>query len=121
MDLSLWTGVLLSLAGLFAGFVDAVVGGGGLVLLPSLVIAFPGATPVQVLGTNKLAGTCGTTTSSLTYFRRVRPDPRVFGPLMAVAFVGSAAGALAASYIPQQAFEPIILVALVGVGSYVFL
>jgi uncharacterized membrane protein YfcA len=121
MDLSLWTGGLLSLAGLFAGFVDAVVGGGGLVLLPSLVIAFPGAAPVQVLATNKLAGTCGTTTSSLTYYRRVRPDPRTFGPLMAVAFVGSAAGALAASHLPEAAFEPIILVALVVVGSYVVL
>ena len=118
-DPSLLTMTLLACAGLFAGFVDAVVGGGGLVLLPSLVIAFPGATPVQVLATNKLAGTCGTTTSSLTYYRRVRPDPRTFGPLMAVAFVGSACGALTASHLPEQAFEPIILVALVVVGGYV--
>jgi uncharacterized protein len=120
-DVSLATLLLLGLAGLFSGFVDAVVGGGGLVLLPSLVIAFPGATPVSVLATNKLAGTCGTTTSSLTYYRRVRPAPRIFAPLMAVAFVGSAAGALAASHLPQQAFEPIILVALVVVGTYVLL
>ena len=120
-DPSVLTMLLLALAGLFGGFVDAVVGGGGLVLLPSLVIAFPAAAPVQVLATNKLASTCGTTVSSATYFRRVRPDPRVFAPVMAVAFVGSAAGALAASHIPQKAFEPIILVALVVVGSYVLL
>jgi uncharacterized membrane protein YfcA len=120
-DPSVLTLLLLALAGLFSGFVDAVVGGGGLVLLPSLVIAFPSAAPVQVLATNKLASTSGTTTSSLTYLRRVRPDPRVFGPVMAVAFVGSATGALAASYIPEKAFEPIILVALVVVGAYVLL
>jgi uncharacterized membrane protein YfcA len=120
-DLAFSTMALLAAGGLFAGFVDAVVGGGGLVLLPSLVIAFPGATPVQVLATNKLAGTCGTTTSSLTYYRRVRPDPRTFGPLMAVAFVGSVCGALAASHLPEEAFEPIILVALVVVGAYVLL
>ena len=66
---------LLALAGLFAGFVDAVVGGGGLVQLPALVVAFPGAAPVQILATNKLAGSCGTTVSSLTYYRRVRPGP----------------------------------------------
>ena len=95
-DPSLWTYALLALAGLFAGFVDAVVGGGGLVQLPALVIAFPGAAPVQVLATNKLAGTCGTTVSSATYYRRVRPDPRTFVPLMLVAFLGSAAGAVAA-------------------------
>ena len=120
-DPSLWTYALLAAAGLFAGFVDAVVGGGGLVQLPALVIAFPHAAPVQVLATNKLAGTCGTSVSSLTYYRRVRPDPRTFGPLMLVAFLGSAAGAVAASHIPEAAFDPIILAALVLVGSYVLL
>lgn len=120
-DPSLPTYALLALAGLVAGFVDAVVGGGGLVQLPALVVAFPGAAPVQVLATNKLAGTCGTTVSSLTYYRRVRPDPQTFVPLMAVAFVGSAVGALAASYLPKAAFDPLILVALVVVGAYVLL
>jgi uncharacterized membrane protein YfcA len=120
-DPSLWTFALLALAGLFAGFVDAVVGGGGLVLLPALVVAFPGAAPVQILGTNKLAGTCGTSVSSLTYFRRVRPDPGTFVPLMVVAFLGSAAGAVAASHLPRSAFNPIILVALLVVGGYVLL
>ncbi len=120
-DPSLWTYALLAAAGLFAGFVDAVVGGGGLVQLPALVVAFPGAAPVQILATNKLAGSCGTSMSSVTYYRRVRPDPRTFVPLMVVAFVGSAAGAVAASHIPEQAFDPIILVALVVVGAYVLL
>lgn len=118
-DPSLWTLGLLALAGLFAGFVDAVVGGGGLIQLPALVIAFPAAAPVHVLATNKLAGTCGTSASSLTYYRRVRPDPRTFVPLMVVAFLGSAAGAVAASYLPRSAFDPVILVALVVVGTYV--
>jgi uncharacterized membrane protein YfcA len=117
----MWTYLLLALAGLFAGFVDAVVGGGGLVQLPALVVAFPGAAPVQVLATNKLAGTCGTSVSSLTYYRRVRPDPGTFIPLMVVAFLGSAAGAVVASHIPESAFDPIILVALVVVGAYVLL
>jgi uncharacterized membrane protein YfcA len=120
-DPSLWTLALLALAGLFAGFVDAVVGGGGLVQLPALVIAFPGAAPVQILATNKLAGTCGTSVSSLTYYHRVRPDPATFLPLMAVAFAGSAAGAVAASHLPRSAFDPIILAALVVVGAYVLL
>jgi uncharacterized membrane protein YfcA len=120
-DPSLWTYLLLALAGLFAGFVDAVVGGGGLVQLPALVVAFPGAAPVQILATNKLAGSCGTTISSVTYYRRVRPDPRTFVPLMVVAFIGSALGAMAATHIPKAAFNPIILVALVVVGAYVLL
>ncbi len=113
--------LFLALAALAAGFVDAVVGGGGLVLLPALVIGLPGATPVQILATNKLAAICGTTVSSATYYRRVRPDPRTFLPLMALSFVGAVLGALAATFIPAEAFDPIVLVALVVVGAYVLL
>jgi uncharacterized protein len=112
---------LLALAATAAGFVDAVVGGGGLIQIPALLLGLPGAAPVQVLATNKLAAICGTTVSSATYFRRVRPDPRTFGPLMALAFLGSVLGALVASQIPSSAFEPIVLVVLVVVGAYVLL
>ncbi|MCW2794616.1 TSUP family transporter [Nocardioides sp.] len=110
---------LLGLAALAAGFVDAVVGGGGLIQLPAVLIGLPSATPLQVLATNKLASICGTTVSSATYYRKVRPDPKTFGPLMLLAFAGSAAGALVAAQIPKDAFDPIVLVALVVVGAYV--
>ncbi len=118
-DPSLWTFVLLALAGLLAGWVDAVVGGGGLIQLPALVLGLPGAAPVQILATNKLSSFCGTTTSSITYYRRVGPDPKTFIPLMALAFAGSLCGALVASHIPKEAFDPIVLVVLVLVGGYV--
>ena len=112
---------LLALAGLAAGFVDAVVGGGGLIQLPALLLGLPGASPVQVLATNKLASICGTSVSSVTYYRRVRPDPRTFGPLMLFAFASSAGGAAVASRLPSEAFDPIVLAALVVVGAYVLL
>lgn len=112
---------LLVLAALAAGFVDAVVGGGGLIQLPALVIGLPGASPVQMLATNKLASICGTTVSSATFYRRIKPDPRTFLPLMACAFAGAMAGALVASMIPKSAFNPIILAVLILVGAYVLL
>jgi uncharacterized membrane protein YfcA len=112
---------LLALAALAAGFVDAVVGGGGLIQLPALLLGLPGASPVEVLATNKLGSICGTTVSSATYYRRVRPDPRTFVPLMVLAFVGSALGALVAGLIPRSAFDPIVLVVLIVVGAYVLL
>lgn len=120
-DLSLTVVALLALAALAAGFVDAVVGGGGLVQLPALLLGLPGASPVQVLATNKIASVCGTAVSSLTYYRRIGPDPRTFLPLMALALGGAFGGALLASRIPREAFEPIVLVALVTVGGYVVL
>ena len=120
-DLSATALTLLGLAALAAGFVDAVVGGGGLIQLPALLLGMPGAAPVQVLATNKVASFCGTSVSAATYYRRIRPDPRTFLPLMALAFLGSALGALVASRIPRAAFEPIVLVVLVVVGGYVLL
>ena len=120
-DPSTTTLALLALAGLAAGFVDAVVGGGGLVQLPALLVGLPHAAPVQILGTNKLSGICGTSVSSATYYRRIRPDPRTFGPLMGCAFVGSIGGAFIGSHISGDAFDPIVLVVLVVVGAYVLL
>lgn len=120
MELSTSTIALLVLAALAAGFVDAVVGGGGLIQLPALLIGLPGASVVQIAATNKLASFCGTSISAATYFRRIRPDPRTFLPLMLAAFSGSAGGALVASLLPRSAFDPIILVVLVLVGSYVW-
>jgi uncharacterized protein len=111
--------LLLGLAGLAAGFVDAVVGGGGLIQLPALLLGLPSAAPVNVLATNKLSSICGTTVSSATYYRRVRPDPRTFGPLMGCAFAGSVAGAVVGSHISAAAFDPIVLVVLIVVGGYV--
>jgi uncharacterized protein len=112
---------LLALAGFAAGFVDAVVGGGGLIQLPAILLGLPHASTVQVLATNKLAAISGTTVAAGTYYRRIRPDPRTFLPLMLLAFAGSAAGALVASRIPREAFDPIVLVVLVVVGGYVLL
>ena len=102
-----------------AGWVDAVVGGGGLIQLPALLIGLPAGTPpAAILGTNKLSSVWGTATSALTYARRVPLDWRTVLPLAVGAAIGSAAGAELAKLLPKDAFTPIVLVALVGVGLY---
>jgi len=110
---------LLVLAALVAGWVDAVVGGGGLVQIPALLLLVPGATPVQVLATNKIASFCGTLTSSATYVRRVRPPLRTTLPMAALALAGAAAGALCAGLLSPAVFRPLVLAGVVGVGVYV--
>ncbi|MGL4744318.1 MAG: sulfite exporter TauE/SafE family protein [Dermatophilaceae bacterium] len=109
---------LLGVAGFVAGWVDAVVGGGGLVQLPALLLGLPGASPAQVLATNKIGSVCGTLTASVAYWRRVRPDLRTVLPMAAVAYVGAVCGALLGLRIPKEAFNPIILVMLIVVGAY---
>ena len=117
-DADLTTVLLMALAAFGAGWIDAVVGGGGLVQLPALLLGFPSATPAQLLATNKLASIAGTATSSLTYWKRVRPDLRTALPMAAVAYVGAVIGAIIGLHIPKASFYPIILVMLVVVGAY---
>lgn len=120
-DPSTTTLLLMCLAAVCAGWVDAVVGGGGLIQLPALLLGFPQAAPVQILATNKLGSICGTSVSAVTYYRRVKPDPKTVIPLALLAFGGSLIGAVLASRIPKAAFDPIILVVLIGVGTYTLL
>jgi len=88
------------------------------VQLPALLLGVPGATPAQVLATNKFSSIWGTGTSSVTYYRRVRPDLRTALPMAGVAYVGAVVGALIGLHIPKTAFYPIILVMLIAVGAY---
>lgn len=117
-DLSPTVLALLTVAGFAAGWIDAVVGGGGLIQLPALLLGLPGATPAQLLATNKASSIFGTATSSVTYFRRVGADLRTALPMAAVAYVGAIGGAVIGLHIPKSAFNPIILVLLVVVGGY---
>ena len=93
VDLPIDTVAILVAAAFAAGFVDALAGGGGLIQLPALLLWLPGATPLQVLATNKFSSICGTSVSAATYYRRIRPDPATFGPLMVAAAFGAAMGA----------------------------
>lgn len=64
----------VALASLLAGFVDAIVGGGGLVLVPALFSVFPQAPPATLFGTNKGASIWGTAWASVQFARRVTLD-----------------------------------------------
>ncbi|HEX8508983.1 MAG TPA: TSUP family transporter [Propionibacteriaceae bacterium] len=119
LELSVWVVILLVGAAFVAGWVDAVVGGGGLIQLPALLIGLPSSTPpAEILGTNKVSSVWGTATSSITYAVRLRPDWRTVLPLVVAAGTGAALGAQAAKFLPREYFTPIVLVALVAVGIY---
>lgn len=116
-EVTLATLLLVVVAGLAAGWVDAVVGGGGLLQLPAMLLV-PGITPVQALATNKMGSIFGTTTSAVTYYRRAHPDLRTALPMAGVALVGSFGGAVLAVSLPASVFKPIIVVALIVVAVF---
>ncbi|WP_229119541.1 sulfite exporter TauE/SafE family protein [Enemella evansiae] len=121
LDLPVPWYALLGLMGaaLVAGWVDAVVGGGGLVQLPSLLIGLPADTPTgDVLGTNKVSSVAGTVAATITYLRSVTVDWLGVLPLVLLAALGSTLGSLAARLIPKAYLTPIVLVALIAVGLF---
>ncbi len=85
--------VVVSLASLFAGFVDAIVGGGGLILVPALFATFPNAHPATLFGTNKGASIWGTGMATWQYSRRVQMRWAALWPAAAAGLVASFAGA----------------------------
>ncbi|GAA4920809.1 sulfite exporter TauE/SafE family protein [Streptomyces coeruleoprunus] len=118
-DISLPVLVMLCLAALVAGWIDAVVGGGGLLLLPALLLGVPHVPAAQVLGTNKAVAIVGTTGAAVTYARKapVRVGTAVRIGLAALA--GSMGGAFFAAGISSDVLRPVILVVLVGVAAFV--
>ncbi|MBM3386290.1 MAG: sulfite exporter TauE/SafE family protein [Betaproteobacteria bacterium] len=85
--------LMVSLASLLAGLVDAIVGGGGLVLLPALFASFPQAPPPTLFGTNKSAAIWGTALATVQYSRRVTLRWRSLLPAALAGLLGSWAGA----------------------------
>ncbi|MER7993953.1 sulfite exporter TauE/SafE family protein [Micromonospora chalcea] len=106
-------------AALVAGCVDAVVGGGGLLLLPALLVAAPGVPVATALGTNKLAAIFGTSTAAVTYARRTKLDWGVAGPAAGLAVLTAGLGAALAGAVPGGAYRPVVLVVLVAVAVFV--
>ncbi|MCW2666066.1 MAG: hypothetical protein JWN57_1028 [Frankiales bacterium] len=102
----------------FAGALDAVVGGGGLIQLPALLIVLPAVPVVSLLGTNKLASVVGTASAAVTYARRVQVDRPQAVAMAAAAFVGSGLGALLATRADSEVLRPVVLVALLAVLAY---
>ena len=115
MEVALGDALLLCLFALLAGALDAVVGGGGLVQLPALLVVLPQAPVVALLGTNKLASVVGTASAAVTYNRRIAVDRRTAAVMAVAAFLGSAGGALLATSVDGDVLEPVVLVALVAV------
>ena len=85
--------LIVSMASLLAGFVDSIVGGGGLILVPALFAVFPAAHPATLFGTNKGASVWGTAFATWQFSRRVEMRWAALLPAAGAGFVASFGGA----------------------------
>ena len=112
-----WCGLIL--VAFAAGTVDSIVGGGGLLQLPGLLLILPSQPTVMLLGTNKIASVWGTGSAAVIYNRRVRVDRREAAVMTGLAALGAVGGAALASTVSSRQLKPIVLIALVVVFFYV--
>lgn len=110
--------LIVSLASLLAGFVDSIVGGGGLVLVPALFATFPNAHPATLFGTNKGASIWGTGMATLQYSRRVDMRWSALIPAALVCFAGSFAGAWLVTVVSPQFLRKVLPIVLLMVLIY---
>lgn len=85
--------LIVTLASLLAGFVDSIVGGGGLILIPALFATFPATHPATLLGTSKAASVWGTGFATWQYSRRVEIPWVTLMPAAGGGFLAALAGA----------------------------
>lgn len=103
-------------AGFMASFIDSVVGGGGLISVPALMMT--GLPPVTVLGTNKVAAVMGSLTSVVSFMRSGKVDVNMIRYLFPLSIFGSVGGVYTVRLIPPDFLRPIVVLMLVIVAVY---
>ena len=107
---------LLFFVGVVAGFLDTLVGGGGLLAVPALLLS--GIPPIYVLGTNKFQGSMGTGIATFLLFRKKKLDWNSVKNLMFASFIGSIVGGVIIQFVDTQFLSFVIPIVLVFIAIY---
>lgn len=110
--------LIVSLASLLAGFVDSIVGGGGLILVPALFATFPAAQPATLFGTNKGASVWGTAFATWQFSRRVEMRWAALLPAAGAGFVAAFAGAWLVTVVSPDFLRKLLPAVLLAVLIY---
>ena len=110
--------LLVTFTSALAGFVDAVVGGGGLILLPTLFAVYPNAAPATLLGTNKSASVWGTLFATYQYSQRVHMNWAVLLPAAVVTMLSAFAGSWTVTQMSPSFLRQLLPLVLLAVLAY---
>jgi len=115
-----YTLLLLCLVSFTAGFVDAIVGGGGLIHLPASLLLLPQVPVATIIGTLKIPAFSGTCVAAYQYVRKQKPDWRLLYVMMAIAFVAAFIGSFLLTIISNSFMKPLLFVLLSIVAVYTY-
>jgi uncharacterized membrane protein YfcA len=114
------TWIFICLAAYAAGFIDSIVGGGGLVQTPVLLFSFPNTQVANLLGTTKIPSFCGTATAAWFYSKRVNIQWKLVGIIALAAFAAALLGSHLVTLVHNDIIKPVILIVLVAVAIYTY-
>jgi len=110
--------ILLCIAAFSAGFIDAIVGGGGLIQTPSALVLLPNLPVATVIGTLKIPAFTGTFFAAAQYAKRVSFNYKQLGPMMGIAFMAAFSGSKLLTLVSNHFMKPFLLAVLVAVAIY---
>lgn len=117
MDSSL---ILLCVVAVLAGFIDSIVGGGGLVQIPAFFVLFPALPVSTIIATNRFASAVGTSVAAWNYARKIAISWKAVGWASLGASAMSYLGATIQPQVPSEVLKPVILFLIVGVAIYTY-
>ncbi len=114
-----WWVVLLIGCGVFlASFMDAIAGGGGIISVPTYLLAFSGIPAYYALGTNKLSSCIGTVFSTARFIKNKCVAWTLAIPSIALALLGAAGGTWLQHHTPDTVLKYLLLVVLPVVAIF---
>ena len=112
--------ILLCIAAFAAGFIDAIVGGGGLIQTPATLITLPQYPVATLLGTTKIPSFIGTSMAAWQYARRVQLRWKLLAMMCSIALIAAYAGSKTVSIVSNTFMKPIIFGVLIAVAIYTY-
>lgn len=112
--------ILLCIAAFAAGFIDAIVGGGGLLQTPATLLILPQYPVATIFGTVKIPSLMGTSVAAFKYAKQVKLNYKILIVCSLSAFCAALMGAYSVSKLNNELIKPIILLVLILVALYTY-
>jgi uncharacterized protein len=112
--------ILLCLAAFLAGFVDAIVGGGGLIQTPVALVLLPNFAVASVIGSLKIPSFSGTALAARQYLKKVDMDWKLLSIMAIVAYVSAFLGSELLTKVHNDFMKPLLLGVLTAIAIYTF-
>ena len=112
--------ILLCIAAFLAGFVDAIVGGGGLIQTPVALILLPNLAVSSVIGSLKIPSFSGTALAARQYLKKVEMNWKLLSVMAVFAFASAFLGSTLLTKVHNDFMKPLLLVVLTLIVIYTF-